>query len=498
MKKIDTLEMARYDLQTKLDAGKSSLERNILGQFHTPWDLACILAKYAKENIKRKDIKFLDPAFGTGTFYSALIKNNANVSNAQAYEIDPYYAKPTQELWGNCNVNITIGDFLLEKPKPEFDLLICNPPYVRHHHINQDLKFNYKRLSEENSGIKVSGLSGLYCHFVMRSDAWLRENGLAIWLIPSEFLDVNYGSAVKQFLLDNVDTIRIHKFDPENVQFSDALVTSSVVVFRKKSENQASTIEFTYGDFEKPSFTKKVSANSLSCKDKWAKYFKKEQIIQSGQVFGDLFKIRRGIATGANDFFILGEDVVKNNKIPAEFLKPILPSPRNLKTNIINSDSSGVPSNVARNFLISTVSTIEEIRSKSIWLANYLESGSETIANGFLCKGRTPWYAQESRQPSIFLSSYMGRCRKDGDSPIRFFWNRSKAIGTNSFLMIYPTASAFEIFGESEFSQEKMFKCIQAVTNTSIFDQTRSYGGGLFKLEPKELQKVRIDLNKVA
>ena len=88
----------------------------------------------------------------------------------------------------------------------------------------------------------------------------------------------------------------------------------------------------------------------------------------------------------------------------------------------------------------------------------------------------------------------MGRCRKDGDSPIRFFWNRSKAIGTNSFLMIYPTASAFEIFGESEFSQEKMFKCIQAVTNTSIFDQTRSYGGGLFKLEPKELQKVRIDL----
>ena len=63
---------------------------------------------------------------------------------------------------------------------------------------------------------------------------WLAENGLAVWLIPSEFMDVNYGDEVKRYMLDHVALMQIHRFCPSDVQFEDALVSSAVVVFEKR------------------------------------------------------------------------------------------------------------------------------------------------------------------------------------------------------------------------------------------------------------------------
>jgi hypothetical protein len=45
-------------------------------------------------------------------------------------------------------------------------------------------------------------------------------------------MDVNYGKAVKHYLLSRVTLLHIHRFDPNGVQFADALVSSAVVWFR--------------------------------------------------------------------------------------------------------------------------------------------------------------------------------------------------------------------------------------------------------------------------
>ena len=70
-------------------------------------------------------------------------------------------------------------------------------------------------------------------------------DSLSIWLIPSEFMDVNYGSALKEYLLNRVDLVRIHRFDPNEVQFEDALVSSAVVWFRNRAPVPGSAPEFT-------------------------------------------------------------------------------------------------------------------------------------------------------------------------------------------------------------------------------------------------------------
>ena len=69
-----SIENKRVEIQKKLDSQKTQDERNRLGQFATPTELARDILSYAKTLLpKQSKIKFLDPAVGTGSFFSALI-----------------------------------------------------------------------------------------------------------------------------------------------------------------------------------------------------------------------------------------------------------------------------------------------------------------------------------------------------------------------------------------------------------------------------------------
>ena len=53
----------------------------------------------------------------------------------------------------------------------------------------------------------------------------MSPDGLACWVIPAEFMDVNYGREIKEYLLDRVTLIRVHRFDANDLQFDNALVS---------------------------------------------------------------------------------------------------------------------------------------------------------------------------------------------------------------------------------------------------------------------------------
>jgi type I restriction-modification system DNA methylase subunit len=55
---------------------KSAAERNKWGQFATPPKLAQSIARYALAVMQGKPIRFLDPAIGTGSFFSALSRES--------------------------------------------------------------------------------------------------------------------------------------------------------------------------------------------------------------------------------------------------------------------------------------------------------------------------------------------------------------------------------------------------------------------------------------
>ena len=136
---VSLTEQRRLDAQSALDGVKTQAERNRMGQFATPFPLAFEILSYAQKLIPRdQKVRFLDPAFGTGAFYSALLQNfpENRISGAAGFEIDPHYGEPAKQLWSNTGLDLELSDFTKKQPTGKgFNLLVCNPPYVRHHHI---------------------------------------------------------------------------------------------------------------------------------------------------------------------------------------------------------------------------------------------------------------------------------------------------------------------------------------------------------------------------
>jgi len=492
-------EAARLESQAMLDASKTQEERNRMGQFATPSPLALEILSYAKKFFPNgQKIRFLDPALGSGAFYSSLLRAFPadHLASAIGYEIDPHYGIPARQLWGNTGLDVRLMDFTKANPAGNtFNLIICNPPYVRHHHILNGDKARIQAASHQASGIQFSGLAGLYCHFLGLAHAWLAEGGIAGWLIPSEFMDVNYGEAVKRYLLNNVKLLHIHRFDPEDVQFGDALVSSTVVWFRKERPPQNYEVEFSFGGaLSSPKVSRLVSSNDLRSEAKWTRFPLAEvRIKDCGPKLSDFFSIRRGLATGDNDFFILSAEQITAKKLPRKFFRPILPSPRYLSATEVFSDDEGNPLTDPSLFLLDCRLEEDELQKKHWTLWEYLEEGKKRgVADRYLCAHRSPWYSQEKRPASPFVCTYLGRSNVKSGRPFRFVLNKSQATITNVYLALYPNEYLSRFIENDFHATREVWKILNGICPQSMLAEGRVYGGGLHKLEPKELANVPV------
>lgn len=498
---IEALETQRLELQAKLDSQKSGDERNRMGQFATPSPLARDVLAHAKALLPPGlRVRFLDPALGSGAFYAALLRvfGGDHVEDALAFEIDPHYGEAAQALWVQHGLELVHGDFTRAKPQPRANLVICNPPYVRHHHLTAADKRHLAERTKAATGLKLSGLAGLYCHFLLQAHAWMAPGAVAGWLIPSEFMDVNYGRAVKDYLLTQVSLLHIHRFDPHDVQFSDALVSSAVVWFANTPPPAGHRSRFTFGgSLAEPAHSLDVSTDELAAEHKWTRFPLHGVRAANGSqaTVGDLFKVKRGLATGDNGFFVIDEETAKARKLPRKALRPILPSSRYVEGDAVEADNEGLPTNTRRLFLLDPRMDMQEIEAKHPTLAEYLAEGRERgLPDRYLCRGRKRWYDQEQREAAPIICTYMGRSDKKEGRPFRFIRNRSAATVANSYLAMYPTPALEQRLADEPELLDRLWAQLNAIAPEDLLGEGRVYGGGLHKLEPKELAKVPLSL----
>src|SRR5262249_39604765 len=137
----------------------------------------------------------------------------------------------------------------------------------------------------------------------------------------------------------------------------------------------------------------------------------------------------------------------------------------------------------------------EEIERRHPKLLQYLNKiRASGVLTRTLLKERHPWYKQERREPAPFLCTYMGRGSANG-GPIRFIWNKSDAVVTNTYLMLYPRPHLDRLLKEHPELTAQLFEILRDTSRTSLSENWRMHAGGLCKIEPSDLSDVPLSAN---
>jgi adenine-specific DNA-methyltransferase len=437
---------------------------------------------------ERKLDVLLDPGAGSGALLIAAA-NHAERGNARllGVDIDPI---AIQMLKANKRVRQIDGlttrkaNFLTDELHVRPDGITCNPPYSRHH----DMSAAEKRAIHEGFGkrlrLNLSRLCALHALFLVRALEVSRKGARIAFITPSDWLDMNYGRKVKELLLNRAQVEAIVLLDTEHLFFDGALTTAAITFLRNEKPSIAETTKILRLDRELPEPSvvlkllkagKDVDEVMLVAESKWSR---PAATPRSGVRLGDVARIRRGVATGANGFFVLSERRRKELRIPTRKLRPCLASPRVIPGTEVSEEALAALDLDVPRWILNSADPAEQDANTA--LGAYLRCGRDELQvhQGYLTSRRKPWYAPELRGDCPIVFSYFNRSRP------RFLRNRAKAVPLNTWLIIEPSDGLDPDVLHQALTTETTMKQLE--------EQARVYGGGLWKLEPSELSEIRL------
>ena len=231
-------------------------------------------------------------------------------------------------------------DLLAGAPEPGhpagFDLMVGNPPYVRHEKI-KDLKSLL-----QNTYACYTGVADLYVYFFERGVKLLREGGLLSFISSNKFFRAGYGEKLRNFLCKQTELQTVIDFGDlpifEPTAYPCIIVTSNRI---PESEHAVSTLKVKNAE-ELARFTD-LAANSatqlpqkgLGATNTWQLESPPtlrllEKLRTAGSPLTEHIKGRffYGIKTGLNEAFVVDratrDRLIAAHKSSAEVLKPYL------------------------------------------------------------------------------------------------------------------------------------------------------------------------------
>lgn len=470
----------------KIYSKKTSLaHRKKFAQFFTPQSIADLMADWILDNKNIETI--LEPAFGLGIFSRVLLSKNPNLS-IKGFEIDETILDESKKHFKNFdNILLRLEDYMLNDWGNKYDGIICNPPYFKFHDYD-----NKQILKEVETKLKFrfNGFTNLYSLFLLKSIFQLKKGGRAAYIIPSEFLNADYGKLIKQYLLKTKTLRHLFVIDFKENVFDDATTTASILLLandENNSEINISTINSKY-DLEliknyidsypngKGGFT--FALQGLDPNIKWRHYYQTQNSANYKNLvpFSTYAKVVRGIATGANDYFVFKPSKAKAFSIPESNLLPCICKAKDVKSNFFTpEDFQNLVEEDEQTFLFSGKNVVNEK------ISDYIRIGEkEKINQRHLTKSRKPWYALENRPPAPIWVSVFNR------SGVKFIRNEANISNLTTFHCVYPTNSG--LF--PKVGIDLLFAYLLTDVAKEIFnDNRREYGNGLKKFEPNDLNK---------
>ena len=131
---------------------------------------------------------------------------------------------------------------------PELDAVVGNPPYIRQEGIRKGkrmangapeprTKEYYQKLIQGEAGIAFSGRSDIHCYFWPHAAAFLKQDGYLCFLTSSQWLDVEYGFRLQEWILRNFEIAAIFE-SMDDPWFVGARVATTITILRRQKHER--------------------------------------------------------------------------------------------------------------------------------------------------------------------------------------------------------------------------------------------------------------------
>lgn len=452
--------------------------RRRLGRFRTPIYIAEFMAGWA---VQQGDDRVLDPGIGAGVLTAAMY-DAKHATEGQAH-VNDMWGVDLSELAvvmsstalklanGDGSPNFIQDDFMntvaedqsqrLDQQNPhvlpKMDAVVSNPPYSRSHELNEEEKSRINRIAEAEAGMQISQKAPMYHYFFVHAAQFLDDGGRMTFVTPARFLETNYGIALRKLLLSYFDINGMILLDSEISVFEDA-DTDPCITFLEKNHTEETGCMTTFvqadewpghetlleaiaGDVQgETSYgsVNQVAQRELVPEFKWTEYVDPESVdaIPGLKPFREIADIKRGIATGKNDYFCLTQDEVDKWGLDEDYLAPLIRRTQGVSDYdlreyedwrqwLYDGDEAWL--------LYCYNEEGEPIRDvDDPALATYLENGEKIgAADSYLAQNRSPWYVVDQRNSASILVTYMS---KDG---FRFIHNKAGVVSLNNLHNVF-------------------------------------------------------------
>jgi adenine-specific DNA-methyltransferase len=453
------------------------------GQFWTPEWVTKAMVSYIVQDTNL----LFDPAAGKGAFFNALLEINPSI-NYYGIDIDEYVLG--DEIYQKNNCFVELRDFIKNPPQKKFNAIIANPPYIRHHRIDEKMKQFLKELFISITGFTIDGRAGYHIYFFVQALNLLAENGRLAFIMPADTCEGIFAQKLWQWITKNYCLECVVTFDENATPFPN-VDTNAIVFFIKKSEpfttikwikvNQANEelFNFVKSDFQNSNYpTLEINHRDLKEALGTGLSRPKQNHCDFKYHLNDFAKVIRGIATGANDFFFLTTQQVEALAIPQEFLKLAIGRTKDVTGDKLTIEDIRKLQENNRPTILLSINSDQNIPES---LVNYLKEGEKLgLPERPLIKQRKSWYKMEFREVPPILFAYLGRRNS------RFIKNDAGVLPLTSFLCVYP------IYNDEIYITNLWQALNEPETIENLKMVGKSYGSGAIKVEPRNLDKVPI------
>lgn len=485
--------------------------RRRIGQFWTNEQVSEWLTTWL---LRPKPSRLVDVGCGSGNFLlksAQYLEQTGGTTQLTGYDISPIVCNLAQAVFHNRHwerpsvlPTLRVCDYFDMALPADTEAVICNPPYTRHHHIPPEVKDSLHTQFKMSLGVDVPRQATLAFYFLLKAIADMPMGARAAFIVPMEVLDARYGRTAKRVLCQHTALTALIQFSPKMNAFHKVDVGASILLFEKgyKPQNQVRHLTLDL----LPMTEELLDCLNPACRENRTLPFGSLRIEPQDQLptvpkwfsistpspaeaewdksglvvpLKSLAKVVRGIATGANDFFVMPTEKVARLGLEP-FVVRTLQRIREIQGLVLDEAHWQALSEDGKNvWLLYANGDADEHPA----LRAYLECGeAQDYHRRALVQTRKRWFAMERRDIPPILFTILTR-----GNP-RFIWNEAGTRPLNMFSLVYPKAPIQEA-GVTDLLW-LLLNC--RVSLSRLHSVSRTYGGNTLKVEPRELDELPV------